>query len=227
MTGLERFQDAFLKPELIQRYLPDILTGVAVTLQIAVAVVVTGLALGLALAVVRSYRIRPLNALIIIFVDMFRALPPLVAILIVYFGLPNLGLNIPSFAVLWLVLSLVLAAFAEEIFWSGIVSVRKGQWDAARSTGLSHWQALTLVVLPQAIRICVPPLTNRTIAVTKNTALGTVIGVGEIMNQGTSAMSLSGNATPLMMAAIAYIVIFVPVVAAGSWIEHRFAWKRS
>jgi polar amino acid transport system permease protein len=227
VTGLDRFRDAFLKPELIARYWPDILSGIAVTLQIAAAVVVTGLALGLALAVLRSYRNKYINAPIIVFVDMFRALPPLVAILIVYFGLPNLGVNIPSFAVLWLVLSLVLAAFAEEIFWSGIISVRKGQWDAARSTGLTHWQALTSVVLPQAIRICVPPLTNRTIAVTKNTALGTVIGVGEIMNQGTSAMSLSGNATPLMMAAIAYVLIFVPVVAAGSWIERRFAWKRA
>ncbi|MCZ8313321.1 amino acid ABC transporter permease [Phreatobacter sp.] len=227
MTGLERFQDAFLKPELIERYWPDIVSGIAVTLQIAVAVVVTGLALGLFLAVIRSYRIRLLNLPIIVFVDIFRALPPLVVILIVYFGLPNLGINIPGFAVLWLVLSLVLAAFAEEIFWSGIVSVRKGQWDAARSTGLDHWQTLTSVILPQAIRICVPPLTNRTIAVTKNTALGTVIGVGEIMNQGTSAMSLSGNATPLMMAAVAYVVIFVPVVALGSWIERRFAWKRA
>ena len=227
MTGLERFRDAFLKPELITRYWPDILSGIAVTLQIAVSVVITGLALGLALAVIRSYRSRLANAPIIVFVDVFRALPPLVAILIVYFGLPNLGINISGFAVLWLVLSLVLAAFAEEIFWSGIVSVRKGQWDAARSTGLNHWQTLTSVILPQAIRICVPPLTNRTIAVTKNTALGTVIGVGEIMNQGTSAMSLSGNATPLMMAAVAYILIFVPVVALGSWIERRFAWKRA
>ena len=93
MTGLERFQDAFLKPELIARYWPDILSGVALTLQIAVAVMITGLALGLALAVVRSYRSRLANAPIIVFVDMFRALPPLVAILIVYFGLPNIGIQ--------------------------------------------------------------------------------------------------------------------------------------
>ena len=227
MTGLERFRDAFLKPELITRYWPDILSGIAVTLQIAVAVVITGLALGLALAVIRSYRSRLANAPIIVFVDVFRALPPLVAILIVYFGLPNLGINISGFAVLWLVLSLVLAAFAEEIFWSGIVSVRKGQWDAARSTGLNHWQTLTSVILPQAIRICVPPLTNRTIAIIKNTALGTVIGVSEILNQATTAQSFTGNATPLMMGAIAYVILFVPVVVAGRWIETRFAWRRA
>ena len=226
MSGLERFLDTFFKVELIRRYLPDILSGTLMTLQIALAVVSTGLALGFALAVLRSYRIAPLSALILVFVDMFRALPPLVAVLIVYFGLPNVGVFLSSFAVLWLVLSLVLAAFAEEIFWSAILSVRRGQWDAARSTGLTHWQTLANVVLPQAVRLAVPPLTNRTIAITKNTALGTVIGVPEIINQGTSAMSLSGNATPLMMAAIAYIVVFVPVVLLGGALERRFAFKR-
>jgi polar amino acid transport system permease protein len=82
------------------------------------------------------------------------------------------------------------------------------------------------VILPQAVRLTVPPLTNRTIAITKNTALGTVIGVPEILNQATTAESFSFNATPLMMAAIAYLVLFVPVVAAGRYIETRFAWRR-
>jgi polar amino acid transport system permease protein len=226
LNGLDRFLDTFFKPELVARYWPDIVAGTWVTLQIAAAVVVTGLALGFALAVVRTYRIAPVNLAILVFVDMFRALPPLVAVLIVYFGLPNVGVFLSSFAVLWLVLSLVLAAFAEEIFWSAILSVRRGQWDAARSTGLSHWQTLANVVLPQAVRLAVPPLTNRTIAITKNTALGTVIGVPEIINQGTSAMSLSGNATPLMMAAIAYILVFVPVVMLGGALERRFSFKR-
>ena len=92
----------------------------------------------------------------------------------------------------------------------------KGQWEAARSTGLSFTQTLAFVVLPQAMRLGIPPLTNRTIAITKNTALGTVIGVGEILSQATTAQSFSGNATPLMMGAIAYIVLFVPVVMAGA-----------
>ena len=144
-------------------------------------------------------------SLIVVFVDVFRALPPLVPVLLIYFGLPNVGISLPCFAVLWLVLSLVLAAFAEEIFWAGILSMPKGQWEAARSTGLTLSADARLVVLPQAIRLGVPPLTNRTIAITKNTALGTVIGVGEILNQATTAQSFSGNATPLMMGAIAYL----------------------
>jgi polar amino acid transport system permease protein len=221
------FLETFFKPNLIAQYLPSILKGVGTTIEIALAVVVTGLVLGLALAVLRSFQVKAINALIVILVDMFRALPPLVIVLLVYFGLPNVGLSIPSFAVLWLVLSLVLAAFAEEIFWAGILSVPKGQWEAARSTGLTFLGTLGSVVLPQAVRLTVPPITNRTVAITKNTALGTVIGVPEILNQATTAQSFSGNATPLMMGALAYIILFIPVVAFGRYLETRFAWRRN
>ena len=227
MDGWWRFLDAFFKPDLIERYFPAIMKGVVVTIEVAAAVVVTGIALGLVLAVARSFRLLPLSALIVVFADVFRALPPLVLILLVYFGLPNVGINLPSFTVLWLVLALVLAAFAEEIFWAGILSVPKGQWEAARSTGLGYLGTLTYVVLPQALRLTVPPLTNRTVAITKNTALGTVIGVGEILNQATTAQSFAGNATPLMMGAIAYVILFIPVVVLGRFLETRFAWRRA
>ncbi len=227
MNGWSRFVETFFKWNVIEQYLPSILKGMLVTVEIALAVVVTGILLGLALAVTRTLRILPVNALIVAFVDMFRALPPLVLVLLVYFGLPNVGINIPSFAVLWLVLSFVLAAFAEEIFWAGILSIPKGQWEAARSTGLNFVDTLAYIVLPQAVRLAVPPITNRTVAITKNTALGTVIGVPEILNQATTAQSFSGNATPLMMGAIAYVILFIPVVALGRWIETRFAWRRA
>jgi polar amino acid transport system permease protein len=227
MTRLEAFLDTFFNPTVMQRYLPDIIEGFFVTCGIALLVVVSGLALGLALAVLRSYRIRALNALIVIFVDLLRALPPLVLILILYFGLPNLGITLSGFVVLWLVLTLVLAAFAEEIYWAGILSVDQGQWAAARSTGLGLFQTLAYVILPQAVRLTVAPLTNRTIAITKNTALGMVIGVGELLNQATTAQSFAGNATPLMMATVAYLILFVPVVYLGRWIETRFAWRRA
>ena len=221
------FLDAFLNRAVIDRYLPDILKGMLVTVEVALAVVVTGIALGLALAALRSFRLRAVNAAIVLFVDVFRALPPLVVILIVYFGLPSVGITLSGFAVLWLVLSLVLAAFAEEIFWSGILSIRKGQWEAARSTGLTFVHTLVWVILPQAVRMTMPPLTNRTIAITKNSALGAVIGVPEILMQAQTAQSFSGNATPLLLGALAYIVLFVPVVALGRWLETRFAWGRS
>ncbi|WP_226893331.1 amino acid ABC transporter permease [Nisaea sediminum] len=226
-TMWERFVETFFRPDLIAEYSGAIGKGVIVTCEIAVLVVLCGIALGMALAVLRSYRNTFLSALIVIFVDLMRSLPPLVLILLIYFGLPTLGLTLSGFFVLWLVLTLVLGAFSEEIFWAGILSVRKGQWEAARSTGLGFNQTLIYVVIPQAVRMTVAPLTNRTIAITKNTALGTVIGVGEILNQASTAQSFSGSATPLMMGAIAYILLFIPVVAVGRWIETRFQWRRA
>lgn len=226
MTQYERFLDTFFNPLVMAKYFPKIVEGLLVTCQIAVLVVVSGIVFGLALALLRSYRWTPVNLAIIFFVDMFRALPPLVLILILYFGLPNVGLTMSGYVVLWLVLTCVLAAFSEEIFWAGILSVDKGQWMASRSTGMSYTQTLLNVVLPQAIRLTIPPLTNRTIAITKNTALGMVIGVDELLNEATTAQAFSGNATPLMMGAIAYLILFVPVVYLGRYIEHRFAWRK-
>lgn len=227
MTAWERFIDTFFNWEVIAEYLPEIAKGFVITCEIAVLVVLCGLVLGLALAVLRSYRVRPINFVIVVFVDTHRALPPLVLILLFYFGLPNVGISLSGFAVLWVVLTLVLASFAEEIFWAGILSVDKGQWQAARSTGLGFTQTMFYVVLPQAVRMMIPPLTNRTIAITKNTALGSVIGVGEILNEATTAQSFSGNASPLMVGAIAYLILFLPVVYLGRWIETRFAWKKA
>src|SRR4029077_5824401 len=146
-----------------RRYFPAILVGMAVTIEIAVAVVITGILLGLVLAVLRAFRILPLSVMSVLFADLFRALPPLVLVLLVFFGLPSVGINLPSFAVLWIVLSCVLAAFAEEIFWAGILSIPKGQWEAARSTGIGFVSTLAYIVLPQAVRLTVAPITNRTL----------------------------------------------------------------
>jgi len=222
----DRFVEVFANPAMVARYGPNILSGAWVTLEIAAAVIVTGIAAGLLLAALRSYRWRALNLLIIAFVDIFRALPPLVVILLVFFGLPNVGISLPAFTVLWLVLSCILAAFAEEIFWAGLVAVPRGQWEAARSTGLGFGRTLLYVVLPQAVRMTVPPLTNRTIAITKNSALGTVIGVPEILNQASTAQSFSGSGTPLFLGALAYLIIFIPFVLLGRAVEKRFQWKR-
>ena len=227
MSAWERFLDTFFNWPVIVQYLPALGEGLLVTCQLALLVVLTGLALGLGLALLRAYRLRLVNVLIVGFVDILRALPPLVLILILYFGLPNVGVTLSGFVVVWLVLSAVLAAFAEEIYWAGLSAVDRGQWQAARSTGLSFSQTLVFVALPQAVRMTIPPITNRTIAITKYTAIGMVVGVGEILGQATTAQSFSGNASPLMAGALIYVALFLPVVVLGRWIENRFAWRRA
>ncbi|MDJ0389296.1 amino acid ABC transporter permease [Roseomonas sp. E05] len=226
MSGFESFLFSFFNLKVMAAYLPLIAKGFGLTVVLALLIVVCGLALGLALAVVRSFGLRVLNWGIIFVVDLFRALPPLVIIVLLFFGLPAAGISISGFAATWLSLTLVLMAFAEEIYWAGITAVPKGQWEAARSTGLGFLQTLRLVVLPQALRITIPPLTNRTIAITKGTALGSVVGVAEILGAAQSGMSFSANPSPLTLGAIAYLILFIPVVALGRWVETRFAWKR-
>ena len=226
MTGWDRFADSFLNTRVAAEYLPKIVDGFGLTVVLALCIIAAGLSAGLALAVARSLGVRPLNWLIVFVVDLFRALPPLVVIALLYFGLPAAGLSLSGFAASWLALSLVLMAFAEEIFWAGITAVPKGQWEAARSTGLGFGQTLRFVVLPQALRITVPPLTNRTIAITKGTALASVVAVPEILGAANAGVSFSFNPTPLTLGALAYLVLFLPVVVLGRWIETRFAWKR-
>jgi His/Glu/Gln/Arg/opine family amino acid ABC transporter permease subunit len=221
-----KFADTFFNWEVMAQYAPKIVEGFFVTIYLAAVVVVTGLAFGLLLAVIRSFRVKPLNLLIVAFVDVLRAVPPLVLIMILYFALPTIEVRLSGFVATWLALSAILAAFAEEIFWAGILAVPRGQWEAARSTGLSFLQAMNHVVLPQAVRLTIPPLTNRTIAITKGTALGATVAVGEILYQAQTGYSFSYNPSPLTLGAIAYLILFIPVVWFGRWVETRFAWKR-
>ncbi len=217
---------SFFNIEVALRYLPDILRGMGITVVLGVAVAVTGVILGLLLAIVRALRIKPLNFLIICFADIMRALPPLVIIMVLFFAFPYINLSMSAFTATWASLSLVLAAFSEEIFWAGILSVHRGQAEAARSTGMNWLQTMRHVVMPQAVRITVAPLTNRVIAITKSTALGSVVGLSEVLNNASSASSTAGNPTPLTLGAIACLVIFIPVVLLGRWIETRFKWQR-
>ena len=223
---MNRIAENFFDLEVMARYLPSIIDGVFVTIHLAVLIVLSGLVLGFVLAVVRAFQIRPVNWLIVLVVDVFRALPPIVIMIVFYFALPFVGISMSGFVVAWLSLTLVLASFAEEIFWTGILSVDRGQWEAARSTGLGFLQTLRDVVLPQAVRLTIPPLTNRTIVITKSTAIASVVAVPEILTQASAAQAFSANTTPLTMAAVAYLVIFLPLVVLSRWVESRFAWKR-
>jgi polar amino acid transport system permease protein len=223
---MAKFADTFLNWEVMAQYAPKIVEGFFVTIHLAVVIVASGLIAGLLLAVIRTLRIKPLNFAIVLAVDVLRALPPLVLIMILYFALPTVGIKFSGFVATWLALAAILAAFSEEIFWAGILAVPRGQWEAARSTGLSFLQAMNNVVLPQAVRLTIPPLTNRTIAITKGTALGATVAVGEILYQAQTGYSFSYNPSPLTLGAIAYLILFIPVVWFGRWVETRFAWKR-
>jgi polar amino acid transport system permease protein len=225
MDGIARFLDAFFNVEVAARYWLDILFGMGITAGVGVMVSVTGLAFGLMLAVLRALQRGWLSVPIVAFVDIMRALPPLVVIIIFFFAFPLIGFSMSALTATWLSLSLVLAAYVEECIWGGILSLPRGQSEAARSTGLSWGQTMIAVILPQAFRIALPSLTNRVISVSKNVALGSVVALSEVLNNAQSATSNAGNPTPLTMAAAAYLAIFIPVMFAARRLENRMAWR--
>lgn len=226
MTEFERFVFTFFNREVMLRYLPDIVAGFWLTCLLAVAILATGILAGLALAVIRALGLRPVNVLIVVVVDVMRAVPPLVIIVLLYFGLPGAGMSIGSFAATWLALSLVLMAFAEEIFWAGLLSIHRGQWEAARSTGLTRGQTLAYVIVPQATRNVLPDLVSNTLEVVKLTSIASVIALPELLYAARSAQSVTYNASPIVAAAVIYVVLLWPVVRLLSRMEHRMLGAR-
>lgn len=222
---MDQFLANFFNAKIFLRYGWDIAAALWVTIYVSGLVIVVGTGLGLLLACIRTYRCRPLTVLVVLFADVGRAVPPLAVILLLYFGLPSTGILLSGTAILVIVLGLVLASFAEEIFWAGISSINKGQWEVGQATGIGHTLALVHIILPQAVRIAIPPLANRVVAISKMTALGSVIGIDEVLAVSSSAQNFSGSATPLTMAAIAYLAIFIPMIVACHYLERRFSWK--
>jgi len=215
----------FFNPEFIARYSASIAWGMWETLQLAVLVVISGLAGGLLLASIRAFKCRPINFFIVVYADICRALPPLVIIIVAYFGLPLLGLRLSGFTVAWLTLSGILMAFAEEVFMAGLNSIPKGQWEAGKATGLTFSEMLFFIILPQAVRIVVPPLTSRVVATVKNTALASTVAVPEMLSRASEALAEGANTTPLTIAAIGYLILLIPMVTLSRWIEKRYAWS--
>lgn len=206
-------------------YWPEILHGFLLTLVMSVATIVIGIPLGLALAVLRLLGIRPLNVLIVLHVDVFRAVPQLVLIVLFYFALPYGGLTLSPAVATVAALALVLSALAEEIFWASIRAVPKGQWEAGRSTGLGFLATLGHIVLPQAIRMSVPPLTNRAIGISKGTTLGSVVAVPEILSVTSSIEANTANPSLLTVGAILFVLLFLPLVRCTRWLERRLQQK--
>ncbi len=217
----------FFDFSLMSSFWPDILRGFLITVEMSTLTILIGIPLGLLLAILRLYRLRPLNWLIIFYIDFFRSIPQLVLIVLAYFALPYFGLVLEPITATVLALAIVLSAFAEEIFWAGMNAVPKGQWEAGRSTGLSFTKTLAYIILPQVVRMSIPPLTNRAIGISKGTTLGSVVAVPELLNVTSSIQSNVANPTALTVGALLFLLLFLPFVRFTRWLEHAYAHPRS
>ena len=201
--------------------LPSLLDGLWRTITLGFLSIVLGLAGGLVLALGRMYGPRVLQVVIIAYVDVFRALPVLVWLVIVYYALPFVGISLSPFASAAFALTTVSSAYTAEIYRAGIDAIPRGQFEAAQAIGLSAFDLMRDVVLPQAIRIVIPPLTNNSINVMKDTALASVVAMPDLLKQATQAQALAANPTPLIGAAFLYLVLLLPLVRMVAIFEKR------
>ncbi len=214
--------NTFFNLDVLVRSLPLLLQGLWRTILLGALSIALGLVGGLALALVRLYAPRWLRWLAVAYIDVFRALPVLVWLVIVYYAFPFLGVSLSPFASACLALATVSSAYTAEIYRAGIEAIPRGQFEAAQSVGLRPFDVMRDVVLPQAIRIVIPPLTNNSINVMKDTALASVVALPDLLKQATQAQALAANPTPLIGAAVLYLLILLPLVRLVARFEKRY-----
>jgi polar amino acid transport system permease protein len=200
-------------------------TGVEVTLAYTFGTIFLGLIIGLAIGLARMSKSKIVNAPLVALIEIFRCTPLLVQIVWFYYALPVImGIQIPAMVAAVAVLSLYTGAFYAEIFRGGIVSIEHGQWDAARAIGLSPWQMMRLVILPQAMRRMIPPFMNQSIIQLKNTSLVSTIAVPDLLYQGQ--LITSDTYKPLetyTVVALIYFALLFPTTLAAQWLEKKLA----
>jgi polar amino acid transport system permease protein len=215
--------ETFLNGRVFVQTLPLILSGLTTTLLLGAVSIVIGMMIGLSLAILRLYAARPVRWLVIAYIDIFRAIPILVFLIIVYYALPFLGVRLSAFAAATTAISMVGGAYSGEIFRAGIEAVPVGQFEAARALGLKPWLVMLRVVLPQAMKIVLPPTTSNAINILKDTALASVVAMPDLLKQATQAQALTANPTPLIVAAAVYLIILLPLVRLVGVMERRWA----
>jgi polar amino acid transport system permease protein len=216
----------FFNPAIVEKVWPFLLQGFYMTLGLSAIVIPLGLAGGLVIALLHSLKVRWLNWLLMVYVDLFRALPPLVLLIFIYFGAPFLELDLPKLLAVAIAFLLNTSSYYGEVFRAGIESIPAGQAAAARSTGLSRWQAMRWVVLPQATRNVLPDLISNTLEVIKLTTLASVVALPELLNNARQAQALTYNATPIVLAALFYLALLWPIVRLLSRMEHKSLLQR-
>ncbi len=213
--------DTFLNWKVFIGTLPLLLSGLWITVGLGLTAIVLGLVGGLGLVLLRLYGLLPLRALAIGYIDVFRSVPVLVLLIVVYYALPFVGLRLTAFWAATLALSLVSAAYSAEILRAGIEGVARGQFEAARALGFGAVRQMSDIILPQAVKLVIPPLTSNAINVMKDTALASVVAMPDLLKQATQAQALAANPTPLIGAAAIYIVMLLPLVRLVGLFETR------
>jgi polar amino acid transport system permease protein len=225
--GWDDVRESFFNGQVFADSWPKIVNAFWVNVRLFLISEVLVLIVGLAIAILRSApgpAMFPVRLLATVYVDVFRALPGVLVIFILGFGVPALGLpGVPIDPFFWAVVALTLlySAYVSEVYRAGIDSVHPSQMAAARSLGLSQWQGMRHVVLPQAVRRVVPPLLNDFIGLQKDTVLVSFVGVVEVFRQSQIRQAGSFNFTPYLVTALIFLALTIPMARLVDWLIAR------
>ena len=225
--GWPEVQTSFLDGRVFADSLPGLVAAFVVNIQLFMIAEVLVLAFGLVLAMMRGLGgpvFLPIRVISTVYTDVFRAIPGLLVIYILGFGIAGLGLIDPRtdqrlFGIV--ALTLVYSAYVSEVYRAGIESIHPSQEAAARSLGLSRLQSLRFVIVPQAVRRVIPPLLNDFIGLQKDTVLVSFIGVVEIFRYSQIKSAATYSFTPLLGVALVFIVVTIPLIHLVDWLVAR------
>ncbi|HET7478038.1 MAG TPA: amino acid ABC transporter permease [Rubrobacteraceae bacterium] len=224
--SLENIREKYLDFGLAFQNLDVIVQAVLVTLVLALLAEVFGIVFGLVLALLKISRSRIISFPAQLYIDIFRGTPLLVQIIFIYYATPLIGIRFQSLFFAGLTaLTFNSAAYVAEIFRSGIQSIDKGQMEAGRASGLSYAQTMRHIIVPQAFRRTIPPLTNEFVMLIKDTSIVSVIGLEELLRAARVLQSATANATPLVVAALIYLAICLPLIYLTNALERRLNRK--
>ena len=210
MEALQLFLDNFADWDSFVRIWPLLWQGLQLTALLSVVTLPIAVAVGLAIAVAYSFHNKALNVALLVWIDLFRSFPALVLLILIFYGLPFLGLKLPSFAACVLAIVLNNSGYYGEIFRAGIEAVPPGQREAARALGLHPLQIVFLVMLPQAVRRVMAPLASNSLELVKATSIAALVALPELLRSARVAQEQTYNPTPLTAAAILFFVLLWP-----------------
>jgi polar amino acid transport system permease protein len=219
--------DTFFNAGVMRDAAPALLRGLRNTVALGALSIVFGAALGLVAALIRLYAVKPLRWLAILYIDVCRATPMLVILILIYYALPFLNIRLSSWASAVLAFSLVMGAYSAEVYRAGIEGVPRGQFEAAAALGLPFILTLRRVILPQALRAVIPPMTGNCVSMFKDTSLASTVALPELLNEATNTQALYANPSPLILAALIYIAFLWPMVRLVSILERRMSRART
>ena len=209
--------------EYVIRIIPQMLEGSIVTAQIFFCTIVLSLPLGLILSMGRASRFKVLQSIIAFYVWVMRGTPLMLQLLFFYFALPAVGIRFDDFTAAMIAFVLNYAAYFCEIFRSGIQAIPKGQYEAAHTLGMNYVQTMRRIIMPQVFRIILPPVSNETITLVKDTSLVYVLAMNDLMRTTRNLVQRDFDITPFLVAGVFYLLATLVLTVMFEKLEQRFS----